>query len=119
MTRVLFLVVYLVMLVLIVLGMNSARRATLAEFGTAEAIDDWDDWRQSAAEADASAPVQRRVSPSAEPPALVLMRDYFVVCLLFALVLSSLLYGTLALMMFGAWRAPAAGNSEAPKDLDG
>ena len=52
-------------------------------------------------------PVKRRVPKSAEPPALVLMRDYFAVCLAIAVVLSSVLFGTFMVLVRGAMSSRA------------
>jgi hypothetical protein len=46
--------------------------------------------------------VKRRAPKSAEPPALVLMRDYFAVCLALAIVLSTVLFGTFMFFVRGA-----------------
>ena len=98
---------YLLMAAAIVYGMFVARRITLAEFGSAAAQQQWQTWRDQATEqADPDGPVQRRPSNSPEPPALVLMRDYFGVCLIFAIAMSSMLYGALALMVVGALAKP-------------
>ena len=46
--------------------------------------------------------VQRRAPKSAEPPALVLMRDHFAACLAIAVLLSSVLFGTFMVLVRGA-----------------
>ena len=95
------------MVVAIVYGMFAARRSVVAEFGSDQAQQQWNTWRErAAADADREGPVQRRVNETAEPPALILMRDYFSVCLVFAVAMSSLLYGALALMIVGAIAKP-------------
>lgn len=82
-----------------------ARRASLASFDTAAARNDWDAWRAAAKEQSiGKGPVQRRIPKSTEPPALVLMRDYFGVSMTVTLVLSTCLYGTLAWMLHGVTR---------------
>jgi hypothetical protein len=52
--------------------------------------------------AQGAGPVKRRVPGSLEPPALVLMRDHFAVCLGFALLLSTVLFGTFMFFVRGA-----------------
>ena len=47
-------------------------------------------------------PVKRREPKSLEPPALVLMRDHFAVCLGLALLLSTVLFGTFMFFVRGA-----------------
>ncbi|MFO0868804.1 MAG: hypothetical protein U0935_25340 [Pirellulales bacterium] len=84
-----------------------ARRGALETYGTTAAQAEWDQWRQSAAEqAAAGGPVQRKVPRSAEPPALVLMRDHFGACLGAALVAALGVYGTFVLLLRGAFRSP-------------
>jgi hypothetical protein len=107
MNRLVILAVYLLMVFAIVYGMWAARRMALATFNSPAAARQWQVWRdQSSEEADPQGPVQRRPSRSPEPPALILMRDYFGVCLVFAVAISSLLYGALALMIVGAVARP-------------
>jgi hypothetical protein len=53
-------------------------------------------------------PVQRRVPKSAEPPALVLMRDYFGVSMAGAILFSSVLYWVIAWFVSGI----VSGNNE-------
>lgn len=113
MNRYVILAVYLIMVAAIVYGMLVARRITLAEFGSAAAQQQWQTWRdQAIEESDREGPVQRRPSNSNEPPALVLMRDYFGVCLMFAIAMSSMLYGALALMIVGAVAKPDSKDSD-------
>ncbi|MFM2096822.1 MAG: hypothetical protein RIS70_3946 [Planctomycetota bacterium] len=82
-----------------------ARNAALSTFGTAEVQDQWNTWRQEAREqAGGKGPVKRSIPKSAEPPALVLMRDYFTVSLTAALVLSSSVYVSFAWFLRGAMR---------------
>ena len=64
---------------------------------------EWDAWRTDAQKmAEESTTVKRRPPKSAEPPALVLMRDYFPACLALAVLLSSVLFGTIMLLARGA-----------------
>src|SRR5688572_6039113 len=94
---------YLALVAAVVSGMFYGRQQALAIYGTADAQAEWDAWRDKAKQlAEESGPVKRRVPKSAAPPALVLMRDYFGVCLGLALVLSTVLFGTLMLLVRGA-----------------
>lgn len=80
-----------------------ARNAALSTLGTEEVQGQWDTWRQEAREqAGGKGPVKRSIPKSAEPPALVLMRDYFAVSLTAALVLSSSVYVSFAWFLRGA-----------------
>lgn len=103
------LIVYLLVVLAVVLGMTRVRSWARTTYGTVAAQEDWDTWREEAARQSGNdgaveGPVKRRTPRSAKPPALVLMDDYFWVCLGFALLLSSVLYGTLVFMLVGATR---------------
>ncbi len=52
-------------------------------------------------------PVRRRTPKSVEPPALVLMRDYFAVCAVISVVLCTVLFGTVMLLVRGIASTPA------------
>jgi hypothetical protein len=52
---------------------------------------------------DKRGPVKRDVPKSEEPPALVLMRDFFGVMLAGALLFTSMLYWILAWFLTGIW----------------
>src|SRR5436190_21268442 len=98
---------YLIMLAAVVGGVWYGRRQALAVYGSQQAQTDWDDWRSDAKKmAEQPGPVNRREPKSAEPPALVLMRDRFLVCLLLAVVLSSVLFGTFMIFIRGAMNTP-------------
>jgi hypothetical protein len=101
-----WLVAYLAVMSLVAAGVYYGRKQALAVYGTGEAQAQWDAWRQGAKRmAEESGPVKRRLPKSAEPPALVLMRDYFAICLSLALVLSTVLFATFMFMLQGALRA--------------
>lgn len=98
-----WLIAYVALLAAVVGGMFYGRWAAMAVYGSGQAQAEWDTWREDAKEqAAGQGPVARRVPKSAEPPALVLMRDYFAVCLVIALGLSSVLFGTLVFFIRGA-----------------
>ncbi len=93
-------VLYLICIACITWQMFRARETALKVYGTESAQASWDQWRDDAAKA--SGPVDRDPPASPNPPAFVLMRDYFVPCLALALVLSSVLFATFAVMLDGA-----------------
>lgn len=93
---------YVALLAAVVGGLFYARHRALVIYGTDRAQVEWDAWREDAkSQAAGKGPVIRRVPRSGEPPALVLMRDYFGVCLVIALGLSSVLFGTLVFFVRG------------------
>lgn len=101
----LWLAVYLAMLAGVVSGMLYLRAEAKAVYGTAEAQAEWDAWREDATKmAEQPSVVKRRAPKSAQPPALVLMRDHFTVCMSLAIVLSTVLFGTFMMLVRGAMR---------------
>ena len=89
---------------LIMGGVFYGRRQALAIYGSAGAQEEWDAWRADAKKmAEQPGTVKRACRKSAEPPALVLMRDYFAVCLGLAMLLSTVLFGTFMFFVRGAF----------------
>jgi UPF0716 family protein affecting phage T7 exclusion len=106
-----WLAAYLAVIALVIAGVSYMRIVAFAVYGTAQAQTEWDTWREDVKELEKQPyPVKRRMPKSAEPPALVLMRDYFGVCLTIAIVLSSILFGTFMVLVRGAMN----GNSMKP-----
>ncbi len=106
-TKLLFALGYVVCMAAVVWGMLRFREQAVATYGTPEAQADWQTWRDAATqEANNEGPIKRRAPESDQPPALVLMDEYFPACLGLALLLSSVLYGATALMIYGAVPKP-------------
>jgi hypothetical protein len=99
---------YAAMLAAIGWSMVQARTWALDNLATTQSIEDWREWRD-----DAATMPGRRVPTVAEPPGLVLMRDHFAVCVIGAIVFSSLLYWVIAWFMTGMLRGGAAGGEPA------
>lgn len=97
-----WLAVYAVLLAAIVAAMFAVRNRALASFDTPQARAEWDEWREAPPNQSDDLPVKRRPPSSQEPPALVLMRDYFNVMLAAAIVFGSLLFAALAIAARGA-----------------
>jgi hypothetical protein len=101
-----WLLAYLVIIALVVAGVIYGRTRALEIYGSPAAQAEWDQWRADAQKmAQQPSVVKRRVPGSVEPPALVLMRDYFAVCLAGALLLSTILFGTFMVFVRGALTA--------------
>jgi hypothetical protein len=91
---------YIVLTAIIVGVMFLLRDSVVANLSTSEAKANWQGWRTKAAQDDGMrSPIQRSVPRSAEPPALVLMRDYFTA------VIVGLLLPITGLYVFVAWIA--------------
>ena len=70
---------------------------------------DWDEWRKTAAEqVERKGPVQRRIPKSTEPPSLVLLRDYYGMCLSAFLLFGSVLFAVSMIFVRGIFSPPPA-----------
>ena len=97
---------YVTAMALVVWSVMAARTWALAELGTPESTAEWEEWREDVrADQGQPAPIQRRVPKSAEPPALVLTRDYFAVVMGGSILFTSLVYWVLAWMISGTFAA--------------
>jgi hypothetical protein len=100
---------YAVLMAAVVWSLFTARSWALVNMSTPESVAAWEAWRADVrASQDRPTPVKRRVPKSAEPPALMLMRDYFGVSLGGAIIFSSLLYWVTAWFIMGIL-SPAEG----------
>ena len=102
--RLLLLAIYLVLMAIIVWRLAIARDWALEQRSDPQALAQWSQWREDVRqERDPQArSVQRRVPKSVEPPVVVLMRDYFAICLIAALGFSTLLFLVITWMATGA-----------------
>jgi hypothetical protein len=104
---------------IVVWSLFAARRWALTELSTPKAIGQWETWREDVRQqATRPGPVRRRVPNSAEPPALVLMRDYFAVSLVGSILFTTLLYWVIAWFMSGIMR-PVVGKTIEPNSKEG
>jgi hypothetical protein len=99
---------YMVLVGLVVGTMFRLRQSAVPELSSQKSISDWREWKEANVKEQQShkGPVERRVPKSDEPPALVLMRDFFAVLMAGALLFSSLLYWIMAWFVTGILRAP-------------
>jgi hypothetical protein len=78
------------------------RQSAVADWSSPKAIADWQAWREDVRQQQTTAgSVERRVPKSDKPPALVLMRDYFWVMMVGAVLFSSMLYWIMAWFVTG------------------
>jgi hypothetical protein len=97
----LWLVAYTATIAGVVLLVLHVRSTTLRDMDTPEARAQWQEWRQSSPNQDTTGPVRRRPPSSAEPPALVLVRDYFAMVMAGSILFSSLLFAAIMLAVRG------------------
>lgn len=99
---------YLAVIAAVLGGLHGTRLSLLARLDTPAAHQQWETWRNEAQrQAEGGGPVQRRVPKSPEPPTLVLLRDYYGVCVAGAWLFTTLLFAVLVLVVRGV--AGAAG----------
>lgn len=98
-----WLVAYATLMLAVVGSLFWVRHTVLTQYSTPEAIADWQAWRGDVTNQQTNpGPVKRDIPKSEVPPALVLMRDYFVVSLFGATFFTSLLYWIMAWFVTGA-----------------
>ncbi len=102
---------YVMLIGVVAATMFSVRQSAISQLSSPESISDWQAWREDVREQQLhKGPVERRVPKSDEPPALVLMRDFFGVLTVGALLFSSMLYWVIAWFITGIVTTnPAAG----------
>jgi hypothetical protein len=100
------LVLYFAMVVSLVISLVRLRESALRELDTPEAREQWTAWREAAPNQAEQGPVRRQPPRSAEPPELVLLRDYFGVVLTGSLLFSSLLFAAIAMAVRGVFSKP-------------
>ncbi len=85
-----------------------ARNRVLHHTDPQQATSQWQQWVEDVQQqSETAGPVKRRPPETAEPPALILMRDLFGVCLAATLVFGTVLFGSFWWLLSGAL---AAGN---------
>jgi hypothetical protein len=113
-----WLIGYALFAVAVVWSVLAARSWALTELATPESTAEWEAWREDVrAQQNTPAPIRRRVPKSAEPPALVLARDYFAIVMTAAVVFSSLIYWVLAWMISGTLTSASNATSDHPASL--
>lgn len=104
---------YVLLLAAVIGGCWYARNWAISVYGSPQAQAQWDEWRAKAAKLANEGPVKRRVPKSDQPPALVLATTYYGVCLTIAVMLTTVLYGTVAFFILGVMRSPGKPPREA------
>jgi hypothetical protein len=95
-----------VVLVAVVVATFRSRDLALERLSTSKSLADWQTWRDEVQQQQGlRGPVERRVPKSSEPPALVMMRDHFVVSLTGAVLFSTMLYWVFAWFVMGVMQS--------------
>lgn len=95
-------VTYLVVSVALVWWLMDVRTWSLENQNNPAARAEWERWREVAAEpATTEGAVERRIPKSAEPPLLLMMREYFVMSVVAVLFFWTALFIPLVLMLRG------------------
>ena len=95
--------VYVLLITTACTGLSVLRSRVVRVMSSPEEGQHWQHWREAADKSAQQVGVQRRVPRSAEPPALVLMRDYFGVVIAAAIVFGSVFYLIGMLLIRGVW----------------
>lgn len=98
-----WLAIYLVTLGAVVALVLQVRNTTLREMATPEAQAEWQAWRESEPNQAKGGPVSRKPPSTAEPPALLLMRDHFAVVMSGSVLFSSLLFAAMMMAARGVF----------------
>jgi hypothetical protein len=93
---------YAVVLAAIVGCTLKIRQTILRDFDTPEARAEWQAWRDAEPNQPDRGPVRRKPPSTAEPPALLLMRDHFAVVMSGAILFGSFLFVAIATAARGA-----------------
>lgn len=105
---------YVAVAVVAAVWLNSARTSAIENLSGEAAIGQWQQFNQEMAEEQRrGSPVTRKLSPSDEPPSLVLLRDHFGGILISLLVILAFLYAFVAFLIEGIVRSkstPGPGN---------
>jgi hypothetical protein len=104
-----WLIGYVAVLVAVMIATFKTREWALEELATSKSLADWQTWRDDVRQQQGRpGPVERRVPKSSEPPALVMMRDHFVVSLTGTVLFSTLLYWVFAWFLMGVMHSAHA-----------
>lgn len=102
------LIVYIALMAVAILALVRARDRYVFESATRldspERVAEWQEWRAQAARQskdDSPGPVRRREPKSKQPPTVVLLRDYFPMCVAAVFTFGTLLYAVTILLLRG------------------
>ena len=106
-TNLLMLAAYVILIVAMAGGLLFARSRVLGRLDADNSQAAWQQWRQEAErQSEGRGPVDRRPPTATEPPTVLLLRDHFGTCLTLTLLISTVLFATLAFMIRGVLFGP-------------
>jgi hypothetical protein len=102
-----WLATYLAVMVALTVALFYVRRVVVERLSQPEALANWKDWKTDTERMQQQpATATRRPVKSAEPPALVLLRDHFGPILATTLIIASFMLGFLAVTIGGSLAGP-------------
>jgi hypothetical protein len=102
-TQTVLLSAYLATMVVLVATLLVARRHVIATLDTPEGRRQWRAWREQTQKRQEGGAVVRRPVTADEPPALILLRDYFTAIVITTLAIGSFLFAFVAFAVRGAF----------------
>lgn len=89
----------------VLFGISSGRKSAIELYGNESAQAEWNDWRDAATtqSRDETSPVKRRAPKSEMPPALALMNDYYISCVVFCLIMVTALFAATMFLVRGVF----------------
>ena len=110
---------YVLFMTLLIASLMVARNRVLDADVAQQATADWQTWIQEVEQKkDQSAPVDRVIPVTAEPPVVLLLRDMFPMCVTAAVLFGSVLFGSFWLLFRGVvfqGKMPGGGDGSRPE----
>ena len=97
---------YVAMSALLIAGFSNFRSWAKDTYATEAAQVQWQAWKSDVRNQADAAPVQRREPKSDQPPAIVLLFQYYWICLGITLVLSTVLFVVFMILVRGVIQSP-------------
>jgi hypothetical protein len=101
--KILWLAAYVCTIAAIMWLVFAVREQVVVRLSTPEAEREWTEWREAAQEQANKGPVARRPPKTPEPPALIMLRDYFPAVLAAGAVFGTFLFAILFVTARAIW----------------
>ena len=107
--KLVLLAIYILLLAAVIGGLFLTQSWSRQTFGNQAAQQEWETWVEAVEAQDTNdSSVRRRPPKSPAPPALVLLNDFFGQCLAISVLLTTVLYASLAYFLYGVIASPGA-----------